>query len=254
MSSPPRTAAALVIGNELLTGKIRDANVSALARQLFSLGIALRRVVFVADQVEEIAEDLDLLRARHDWVVTSGGVGPTHDDVTMPAVARAFGRPLVRDPRLEALLREYFGERLNPSLLRMADVPDGTELVGVPGGRWPAVLVGNVFVLPGLPEVFRRKLPILRARLAGDAPFVSRVVRTWSDEGELADLLERLTREHPEVAIGSYPRWGDGPYRVAVTFDGRDPGHVAGAVEALLAALPPSAIVDFGELGLEADA
>lgn len=245
--SPPRTAAALVIGNELLTGKIRDANVAALARQLFSLGIALRRVVFVADEVEVIAEDLELLRRRHDWVVTSGGVGPTHDDVTMPAVARAFGLPLVRDPRLEALLAEYFGARLNAPLLRMADVPRGAELVSGGDGRWPAVLVGNVFVLPGLPEIFRRKLPILREHLAGGVPFVSHVVRTRSDEGDLSDLLERLAREHPEVAIGSYPRWGDGPYRVAVTFDGRDTGRVAGAVQALLAALPPEAIVETAE-------
>lgn len=240
----PRTAAALVIGNELLTGKIQDANVASLARLLFSLGIELRRVVFCSDDVAVIAEDLDGLRRRHDFVFTSGGVGPTHDDVTLAAVTRAFGRPLVRSPLLEALLYEYFGERVNPSVLRMADVPDGAELVTGPNGRWPVLRVDNVFVLPGLPEVFRRKLPILRDHLGGGSPFVSRVVRARSDEADIAEVLDRLHREHPEVTIGSYPRWGAGEVKVVLTIDGRDPAPVDAALRALLAALPQGSVVE----------
>jgi molybdenum cofactor synthesis domain-containing protein len=245
-SNPPRTAAALIIGDELLTGKVRDKNVTVLARDLFGLGIALRRVVFCPDEVEVIAADLDALRRAHDYVVTSGGVGPTHDDVTMAAVARAFGRRLERSPVIEELLREFFGERLSERHLRMADLPQGAALVTRSGGRWPAVRIANVFVLPGLPEIFRRKLPILRQHLAGGAPFVSRAVGTRSDEGDLAELLEQLSGAHPEVKIGSYPRWADEGLRVKVTFDGRRSREVDRAVAAFVAALPAEQIVEGG--------
>ena len=243
-----KTAAFLVIGNELLSGKIQDENVPVLARELFALGIRLRRVVFCPDEVETIAADLQELCAGHDYVFTSGGVGPTHDDVTALAVARAFGRPLVHSPEIEALLRAYLGERITDHHLRMAQVPEGTRLVRRQGGRWPTVRVENVFVLPGLPEVFRLKLPTLREHLAGAAPFVSRAVRAHSDEAELAPLLDRLDRDYPGVAIGSYPRL-EPPFRVTVTFDGREPGRVAEAVDAFLAAVPAAEREELDEWG-----
>ncbi|MEM9556849.1 MAG: molybdopterin-binding protein [Acidobacteriota bacterium] len=239
----PRTAAALVIGNELLSGKIRDANVSVLARELFALGITLRRVVICTDEVDTIADELRALRSAHDLVFTSGGVGPTHDDVTVDAVAQALDREVVRAPRLEELLRRYFGERLTEGHLRMADVPAGTELVVGTDSEWPAVRVENVFILPGLPEIFRLKMPILREHLAGDRPFVSRSVDTASDEGRLAPLLDRLVARYPDVAIGSYPRFGaDGP-RVRITFDGRDSDRVAEAAAAFADELPADQLV-----------
>lgn len=239
-------AAALVIGNELLTGKVQDENVAALARLLFELGISLERVVFCADEVDVIVADLDALRRGYDYVFTSGGVGPTHDDVTIAAVARAFGRPVVSSPEIEELLREHLGERLTEGHLRMARVPEGAVLLRGSRGRWPTLRMDNVFVLPGLPEIFRRKLAALGEHLVGGPPFISRAVHTSSDEGEIAPLLERLVRDHPSVAIGSYPRWGDGPVRVAVTFDGLDRGAVDRAVEALQRALPRDQIVDPG--------
>lgn len=245
--TPPRTAAALVIGNELLTGKVQDANVAALARELFSLGISLRRVIFCRDEVDVIVRDLNDLRRRHDFVFTSGGVGPTHDDVTLEAVAEAFGQRLERSPEIEALLEEFFGDRLTSHHLRMADVPTGATLVTTAQGRWPAVRVDNVYVMPGLPEVFRRKLPIIREELRGGTPFVSRSVGTASDEGSIAPLLATLSDQHPDISIGSYPRWDDGPVRVRVTFDGRDSLQVDHAVAALLSALPPEEIVDQGQ-------
>ena len=239
-----RTAAALVIGNELLTGKTQDTNVPVLARELFELGVSLRRVVMCPDEIETIVGDLDNLRRSYDFVVTSGGVGPTHDDVTMTAVARAFGQRLVRAPQIAALLREFYGDRLTPHHLLMADVPEGADLITISGSPWPTVRIENVFVLPGLPGVFRKKMAVLREVLGSDCPFVSRAVGTRSDEGDLAELLEQLSHEHPEVAIGSYPRWGDDPVQVLVTFDGRADELVDHAVAALLAALPPDQIVD----------
>lgn len=239
-----RTAAALVIGNELLTGKIRDANVSVLAEELFDLGISMRRVVFCPDEVHGIVEDLDALRRSHDWVFTSGGVGPTHDDVTMSAVARAFGRKLVTCDRLEVLLREAIGEELTEHHLRMARVPEGTELVVETGGRWPTLLLENVFILPGLPEVFRLKVPAIRERIGAGRPFVSRSLRLTSDEGRIAGLLERLSERYPDLQIGSYPQWGDSAYRVEVTVDGRDVRRVETVLAEMRAQLPEETIVE----------
>lgn len=231
-------AAALVIGNELLTGKIREANVEVLAKELFALGITLRRVVFCPDEVATIVAELDLLRARHDWVFTSGGVGPTHDDVTLEAVAAAFGRPLQRSAEVEALLRGWFGERLGEEHLRMADLPEGAELVAAPGSIWPVVLVDNVFVLPGLPEVFRYKMPIVRARLSGGRPFVSRSLTLRLDEGQIAAPLRRVAADFPAVNIGSYPRGLEPGAPLVLTFDGLDEILVEDAMAALEAAFP----------------
>lgn len=238
-----RTAAFLVIGNELLTGKIEDRNVPVLARELFGLGIALRRVVICEDDVETIAADLDALRECYDFVFTSGGVGPTHDDVTMGAVARCFGVELERAEPLAELLRGHFGDRLREEHLRMADVPAGAELVVTESVRWPTVRIGGVFVLPGLPEVFAMKMPLLREHLGADRPFVTRTVRTSSGEGEIAGLLERIGERHPGVQIGSYPRWGDGPVRVRVTFDGRDLAAVEAAAASFAEALGDDRLV-----------
>lgn len=240
---PPRTAAALVIGNELLTGKVQEGNVVALARELFGLGVELKRVVFCSDEVDVIVRDLDELRRGHDVVFTSGGVGPTHDDVTVQAVARAFGRPLARSGEIAGLLEEALGDRLTPHHLRMADVPEGAELVTAPTTRWPVLRLANVYVLPGLPEVFRRKLAVVREVCRGGEPFVSRAVTTASDEGTLAPLLRRIAGAFPSLSIGSYPRREDGHQRVVVTFDGRDAREVDRAVAALESALPGDRIV-----------
>lgn len=241
--SGPRSAAALIIGNELLTGKIQDANVAPLAKQLFALGITLERVVFCRDEVDVIVADLEALRHRFDLVFTSGGVGPTHDDVTLQAVARALHRPLVRSPVIEELLTGHFEGRLKERHLRMADLPDGAELVTSSSSGWPLVRLENIYVLPGLPEIFRQKMAGLAEALGQGIPFLSRSVATRCDEGELGDLLERLSRQHPEVAIGSYPRWNDHQVNVLVTFDGRSAAAVERAMADLLAHLPAEHVV-----------
>jgi molybdopterin-biosynthesis enzyme MoeA-like protein len=242
-NAPHKTAAALIIGNEILTGKVQEKNVVYLAQELFQLGVELQRVVVCTDAIETIAEEINGLRHAFDTVFTSGGVGPTLDDLTLPAVARAFERPLVRSPEIEGLLRRHFGERLTEAHLRMADLPEGTELVATGEMRWPTVLVENVWVLPGLPEVFRMKFPIIRERLRAGPPFISRAVYTHTDEGEIADLLERLDREHEGVVVGSYPVWEGEGYSVKITFDGRDPEAIDRAAEALIAALPPEKLL-----------
>lgn len=246
MSRAPRVrrAAALIIGNELLTGKIEDANVAVLAKQLFSLGIALDRVVFCRDEVDVIVDDLNTLRQRYDLVFTSGGVGPTHDDVTMQAVAATFKCSLVRSPMIETLLAGHYGERLSERHLHMANLPEDAELLVSGAASWPLVRIENIYVLPGLPQIFRQKMAGLADVLGHDVPFLSRSVATRCDEGELGDLLERLHADHPEVAIGSYPRWDDQDgINVLVTLDARSGAAVEKAMADFLHHLPADKIV-----------
>lgn len=238
------TAGMLVIGNELLSGKFPERNVLVLAQLLFSLGIELRRVVVCPDEEEQIIADLRLLKEHHDYVFTSGGVGPTHDDVTMAAVAKAFDAELVRNSKLEELLRDYFGPRLTADHLKMADVPEGVELLWAEDVRWPATLLGNVFILPGLPKVFRMKMAILRRHLQGASPFFARQVATRSDEGTIVGLLSGLDSDFPHVRVGSYPVWNESDWKLIVSFDGPDDAELERAVEALKAALPAHEILD----------
>ena len=238
-----RTAAALIIGNELLSGKIAEANLLVLARELRGIGVQLRRVVMILDDIETIAAEVRGLAAEHDVLVTSGGVGPTHDDLTIEGVARAFGAGVVVAPEIERLIRGYYAERCTEGHLLMARVPEGARLVSSPAVPWPTVVMRNVWVLPGVPEVFRMKLPHLHAELAGDAPFVSMAVFTNLDEGDLKPLLDAVVAAHAGVEIGSYPKWHDPDYRTKLTFDGLDAAQVQAARDAFMVGLPPGALV-----------
>jgi len=237
----PRSAAALLIGNELLSGKIRDTNLQALAARLRALGVQLCRAVTVLDDVDTIAAEVRALRASHDWLFTSGGVGPTHDDVTMAAVAAAFGQTVVSDPDLERIIRGHFGPRTSEGHLAMARIPAGAQLRYAPGLDWPAVTVDNVWVLPGLPEAFVEKLDVVALHLGASAPFLSRAVYTRLDEGTLKPHLDAVVALFPGVEIGSYPTWSDPSYHVKLTFDGTSPALLDEAVRAFVARLPEGA-------------
>jgi molybdopterin-biosynthesis enzyme MoeA-like protein len=238
-----RTAAALIIGNELLTGKIQEGNLSFLGQELFKLGIVLQRVIMCRDDVSVIVDDLNQLRADHDYVFTSGGVGPTHDDVTLPAVAQAFGRTLVRSPEIAMLIRNLHGERTTEDHLRMADVPDGARLISSREMPWPTVAIGNVYLFPGVPEIFRMKFPVLREQLRTGASFCSRAVYANCDEGAIATALAHLAQRHPEVSIGSYPVFRNADYRLKLTVDGEDEARVGRVRDEIVALLPADTIV-----------
>ncbi len=235
----PRTAAALVIGNELLSGKVEEANVHVLARTLRTLGIALRRVVIVSDDIEVIAREVSELASTHDWLFTSGGVGPTHDDVTIEAVAKAFGVAVVTSPVMETMLRDYYRERCTAGHLRMALIPEGATLETTDEVRWPTVRLKNAWIMPGIPEVFRMKIPVIVARIGGDHAFVSHAIYTRMDEGDLKPLLDKVVADFPDVDVGSYPKWLDPTYKTKLTFDGRDESRVTAARDAFVATLPP---------------
>jgi len=226
-----KTAAILVIGNELLSGKIRDENVPYIAKELFALGVELKRVIFCQDEVDVIVSDLNALRAAHDVVFTTGGVGPTHDDLTLLAVAQAFGQKVVRSTEIERMVRKHFGDGTTEGHLRMAEVPEGATLVRSGEMPWPTVSIENVYVFPGVPQILHLKFPLLRDRLRADMPFVSRSLYTKADEFELADLLDAVAAAHPKVVIGSYLAWDAPDYAVKLTFDGTDEAAVNAALD-----------------------
>lgn len=238
MLEPAPTAAALIIGNELLSGKVEEANLPLLARTFRGLGVELKRVVMVLDDIDTIAKEVRELAATHDWLITSGGVGPTHDDVTIDAVAKAFDMKVVSSPEVEDMIRAHYGERCTPGHLRMALMPEGAALEVSPDIRWPTLRVKNTWLLPGIPEVFRMKLPVVVSRITAGKPYISRAVYTQLEEGNLKPLLDAVVAAFPDVGVGSYPKWRDPTYKTKLTFDGRDEEKVIAATDAFIATLP----------------
>ena len=241
------TAALVVIGDEILSGKTADTNTPFLISELRSLGVALREIVVVADEVTAIAEAVRRVAARSDYVFTSGGVGPTHDDVTMAGVAAAFAVPVVRHPQLAELLQTYYAEKKLPLVernLRMADLPAGTTLIEGPQLRWPMPRLHNVYILPGIPEIFRRKFLAIR-ELFRDAPFHLRQVFVRSEEGEIARHLDLVAGKYQDVALGSYPRLepDEDGHRVKLTLEGKERERVDSAAIELIALLGAEVIV-----------
>ena len=229
------------MGNEILSGKIVDANAAYLCRELRELGVDVRRISVIADEVTIIAEEVRAFSRAFDIVFTSGGVGPTHDDVTIEGVARAMDVPVVRHPTLVGLLERYYGGAPTEAALRMAEVPEGAELVAQ-SLRFPTVLMRNVYVLPGVPEIFRQKFDALRERFR-DRPFHLKCVFVRIGEGTLAAHLNELLVDFPDLLLGSYPELSNPEYRVKVTLESRDDVYLEGALGRFLARLPADAIV-----------
>ncbi|MBL8741038.1 MAG: competence/damage-inducible protein A [Myxococcales bacterium] len=237
------TAAMVVIGNEILSGKIADQNLMVLAGVLRDLGVKLERAVIIPDDLRQIAHAVRELAASHTWVFTSGGVGPTHDDVTIAGVAKAFKKKVVSHPEMDALIRATYGDRLRDGHLFMARVPKGARLIRNDEVPWPAVLMRNVWVLPGVPEIFRMKMKLVETEIAPAAPLFSLSVLSTLDEGNLKPLLDKVVADHPTVEIGSYPRWTDPHARTKLTFDGGDRAACEAARAAFVASLPEGGFI-----------
>jgi len=229
-------AGIVIIGNEILSGKFADENARFLITELRALGVELGRIAVIPDQIDDIAETVPRYAGRFDVVFTSGGVGPTHDDVTMAGIARGFATRVVRQPELEELLRAYYKDRLTESHLRLAEVPEGTELVYGEDPIWPAIRYRNVYILPGVPSLFRRKFLAIR-ELFRSAPFHTARVYVMADEAAIAPDLDRVVAAHPAVAFGSYPRFDEPDYRVLLTVESQDPDAAGSATRDLAAAL-----------------
>ncbi len=237
-----RTAGIILIGNELLSGKVVDANAAYLCRELRMLGVDVRRIVVIPDEVDQIAAEVAEFSGSFDVVFTSGGVGPTHDDVTIEGVARAFGVRVVRDARMVEVIQRFSGGLLNAARLRMAEIPEGALPMMGDGLVFPAVVMKNVYVLPGVPELFRQKFEGLKEQFR-DEPFHLVSVFLSVGEGMLAEHLNEVVRGYPALMLGSYPELANPEYKVKVTLESKDRTYMERALGDFLARLPASVVV-----------
>jgi molybdenum cofactor synthesis domain-containing protein len=243
------TAAVLIIGDEILSGRTQDTNLRDIAKYLGVLGVDLAEARTVPDVHQEIVDALNALRARYDYVITTGGIGPTHDDITADAVAAAFGVELYEHPEILAMMTARWGDQLNAARRRMARVPVGGELVKNPVQGPPGFTIGNVFTLAGVPQIMRGMLEDVGPRLRGGRPVVSRTVRVeGSGEGAIAAPLEDVAKAHPAMSLGSYPFYGEGGFGSNLVLRGRDPDEVAAAVHELIAALAGAGVANVREV------
>ena len=237
-----KTAGIIVIGNEILSGKIRDENSPYLAGELRALGVNLRSIEIISDNVEAIAEHVASCSKSCDLVFTSGGVGPTHDDVTMQGVARGLGLKTIQSQQMAGLLRDRCGIRENDAVSKMAELPEGAELIDEGEMLFPLVRVKNVYVFPGVPEYLRDKFEAIKERFRGEA-FILRKVFVSREEFCIAHIIDRAAEAYPDVLMGSYPKIKDPDYKVLITLEHTDPERLNSALEELVRKLPADSVV-----------
>jgi molybdenum cofactor synthesis domain-containing protein len=237
-SSDPVTAAVLIIGDEILSGRTQDTNLNAIARHLAVYGVDLAEARVVGDVKAEIIAALNALRERYDYVITTGGIGPTHDDITADCVAEAFGVELVEHPEILAMMTARWGVELNAARRRMARVPVGGTLVRNPVQGPPGFQIGNVFVLAGVPMIMRGMMEDVVTRVRPGQVVISRTVRVeGAGEGAIAAPLETLAKAHPSLSLGSYPFYGPEGYGANLVIRGRDEAEVTATEDALVESL-----------------
>jgi len=229
------TAAVLVIGDEILTGRTKDRNIGYIAEYLTKMGVDLREARVVPDVEAEIVEALNALKGRYDYVFTTGGIGPTHDDITADAVAKAFGVGIDEDPRALAMMMErYRPEDLTPARRRMARIPFGAELIENPVSKAPGFRIGNVIVMAGVPSVMQAMLDHAARGVRAGLPMRSETIEAGGlPEGIYGDALGKIARARPDVMIGSYPSFVDGRFRNQIVVRGRDADKVSEARRAI---------------------
>jgi molybdenum cofactor synthesis domain-containing protein len=235
------TAGIVIIGNEILSGKVADSNSPYFCRELRALGVEVERIVTIPDDVQTIAEEVRKASGAYDFVFTSGGIGPTHDDLTIEGVAAAFDVPVVMSESIVERLRRATRDEPSETLLRMARIPENATLLDA-GDLWfPLVVVENVYIFPGVPELLRKKFESSRERFRG-VPFVLKRVYVKQRESDIAPHLNELLQAFPELMLGSYPRIGEESFHVLLTLESRDAGYVQRALDDLLGRLPARAI------------
>ncbi|MEL6504635.1 MAG: competence/damage-inducible protein A [Pseudomonadota bacterium] len=237
------TAAMLVIGDEILSGRTKDKNIGFVADYLTNLGIDLKEVRIVADEHEDIIEAVNALRHRYTYVFTSGGIGPTHDDITAEAVSQAFGVPCTHHPQAMKDMGAYYAERgmeFTESRKRMARTPEGAELIENPISRAPGIRMANVHIMAGVPKIMQAMMDAIAPTLQGGRKIISKTVDSNHGEGDVGGPLAHIQAQNPDTMIGSYPRYDDGRYTTQLVIRGRDEAAVetaTKAVEALVAQL-----------------
>ena len=229
------TAALVVIGDEILSGRTQDANVTQVADWLNRQGIRFEEVRVVPDRQDRIVEAVNVLRGRYDYLFTTGGIGPTHDDITVDSIAAALGVSVIVHPEARAILEDYYRDRggVTEARLRMARVPEGAELIPNVHSGAPGVRIGNIFIMAGVPHIAARMLEALDGKLEGGRPLLSVTIGAYAPESEVADLLRAAEEAHPGVAIGSYPFYGGGRLGANFVLRGEDQAAIDRCAEDL---------------------
>ncbi|MDF2095863.1 competence/damage-inducible protein A [Aquibaculum arenosum] len=227
------TAAVLVIGNEILSGRTQDANIGYLGRRLNELGIRLLEVRILPDLQSALVPALRRLKEDYDYLFTTGGIGPTHDDITVDCVAAAFERPVIEHPEARRLLEDYYGDRINDARLRMARTPEGAGLIENPVSRAPGIKIENVFVLAGVPRIMQAQFEALAPDLVGGLPMQSVSLPVAMPESEVAPGLGALQERYPDVEMGSYPYMRDGRVGTSLVLRATDEARLKAATDEL---------------------
>ena len=235
------TAGIILIGNEILSGKVADLNATYLCKELRALGVDVRKVSVIADEIGLIAQEVAEFTKRYHFVFTSGGVGPTHDDVTIEGVAQGLGVRVVQHPKLVSRLEQIYRRKLNDAQLKMSQVPEGAELLA-DELIFPVIAVSNLYIFPGVPEIFREKFEAIKERFR-DQPFHLFNVYVRLGEGALAAYLNSLLAKYPELLLGSYPEFSKPDYKVKVTLESKDRDYLNRALKEFVDSLPQDSLV-----------
>ncbi len=236
------TAGIIIIGNEILSGKVRDENSHFLASELRELGVDVRSISVIPDELEIIGDEAVRFSNKYDYVFTSGGVGPTHDDVTMAGIALGFGVPLVEHPDIKEILLSKCGDLLNEAVMKMTKVPDGSYVEYNEKMRFPIVSFNNIYIFPGIPEYIRNKFAVIKEKFRSTAFYLNRLYLNCH-ESVIAEILNKVVSENNEVAFGSYPVLGQSDYRVIITAESKSEDSLKQALFSLMETLPSDVIV-----------
>ena len=242
MITSGRTAGIIIIGDEILSGKVHDSNSFYLASELRKLGVSLMRISVIPDDTEVIGKEASEFSRRYDFVFTSGGVGPTHDDVTMEGIAAGFGARLIKHPRLKEYFRLKYGDRLNQAVMKMAEVPEGSEVIDFSDASFPLVMFRNIFVLPGIPEYLKNKFSLVKERFRCPAFYLRRLFLN-ANESDIAEALNTIVAESRDVSFGSYPVLGNPEYQIIITAESKSEDAVNRSMDELLRRIPENIIV-----------
>jgi molybdenum cofactor synthesis domain-containing protein len=236
-----KTAGIVIIGNEVLSGKTHDINSYFFCTELRQLGVEVQKISTIQDIIELIGKEVAAFSKQFDFVFTSGGVGPTHDDVTIDGIAHGFGLRVVRHPDIEKRMYKRLGADVNEARLRMANVPEGAELLATEALFAPIIKIRNVYIFPGIPKILQERFHAIK-EIFRDAPYFLKNVYVKYGEGVIAAPMNDLVAKYPDLMLGSYPVLDVPEYKVKVTFESKDSKYLDQALQAFLAALPNDAV------------
>lgn len=236
-----KSAGIVIIGNEVLSGKTHDTNSYFLCTELRQLGVEVQKISTIPDVIELIGEEVAAFANRFDLVFTTGGVGPTHDDVTIEGIAHGFDLKVVRHPDIERRMRQRLGSEINEARLRMANVPEGAELLATEAMFAPVVMIRNVFIFPGIPRILQERFHAIKERFR-ETPYLLKNVYVKYGEGIIAAMLNDLLAKFPELLLGSYPVLDLPTYKVKVTLESKDADYLNRALQTFVSSLPADAV------------